>query len=207
MVGTLLVALLSDQRAAEVASYLISGETKTSKSYELSTIPWTCRQGYTVQFKQSYSFLSWALLVRIVNFSEALILVHSCCLLSCSLSVTFKPTCTPFASFSSSPCSRSYYLLNPLAPGPYWHPLCLAGSLSRSSQRHARCLLPSWALLPRASFIHGCCSSGIMLSMHNKTVHLNYMFLSPHMPILVTGSNELPLNEQVCGSFTLTPNH
>ena len=103
-----------------------------SKSYELVTIPQTCRQGYTVPFKQSYSFPFWALLVCVINLSEALVLAHCRCLLSCLLSVTFKPTCMLFASFSS----------------------------------------------------HVCCSSGIMLSMRYKTVQLNHVFLSLHMPIM-----------------------
>ena len=65
---------------------------------------------YTVQFKPSCSFPSRVLLICILNLFEALVLASLILCyyagLSCSLSVTFKPTCTPFASFLSSPHSR-----------------------------------------------------------------------------------------------------
>ena len=69
---------------------------------------------------------SWTLLVCVANLSEALVLAHCHCLLFCLISVTLKPTCTLFTSFSSSPCSHSYYLPDSLTPGPYRCFLCLA---------------------------------------------------------------------------------
>ena len=80
----------------------------------------------------------------------------------------------------SSPCSRSYYLPDPLSPGPYRCLLCLAVLLvlchvQAGDMRAVR------LLLERFSFYH---SRGIMLSMRNKTVWLDHVFLLPRMPIM-----------------------
>ena len=88
MAGTSLLVALFDQRAAKVASWFQARRDKNEQEFIASA----AKLSTTVQFKPSCSFPSWALLVRILNLSAALVLVPCRCLLSCSLSVTFKPT-------------------------------------------------------------------------------------------------------------------
>ena len=106
-----------------------------------------------------------------------------------------------------------------LAPGHCRCLLYLAGSLLHSRPRHVCCMLPFQALLPLAlESIHVCRSSCVMLSMRNKTVQLNHVFLLPRMPIMFhldrrthrqtdTQSDELLLNNQMWGSLMLAPNY
>ena len=178
-----------------------------SKSYELVTIPQTSvsTRLYSPLFKQSYLFPSWALLVRVLNLSEALVLAPCHCLLSCSLSmVTFKPTCTLFASL----------LTRTLTTFPT---LCLQVPTAVFSVLLVLCHVQAGDM--HAYFLpdHVCHSSGVMLSMHNKTALLNHVFLSLRMSIMFhlvrqtnghtdTRSDELPLNEQMWGLLTLAPN-
>ena len=89
-----------------------------------------------------------------------MVLAHCHCLLSCSISVTLKPTCILFTSFSSSPCSRSYYLPDSLTPGPYRCFLCLAILLVlfhvQAGDMHAVRFFPE-PFTPRASSSHVLC--------------------------------------------------
>ena len=130
-------------------------------------------------------------------------------LLSCLLLVTYKPARCSL----SSPCSRSYYLPDSLSPGPYCCLLCLAIFLVLC---HVQAGVAIYALFTSFPSTSPSVVLGIMLSMRNKTVQLDHVFLSPRMPIMFSGqtdrhmdtrSDELPLNEQMWGSLTLTPNN
>ena len=78
--------------------------------------------------------------------------------LSCSLSITFKPMCMLFASFSSSPCSCSFQ-----RSGSRSLPLSSLSYCFSVTFKPAICTL--FASFPSSS---PCRSSGVMLSMHNK---------------------------------------
>ena len=120
--------------------------------------------------------------------------------LYCSLSVTFKPTYTLFTSFSSSPCSCSYYLPDALAPGPYRCLLsyCLTGSLSCSSRRRA--LFTSF-LSSSPSSIHVCRSYDYVEHVQRTSTAQPSVSLATHVHYVPssqmdTRSDELPLNKQ-----------
>ena len=183
MVG---IVTLSDQWAAV---------TKMSKNfYKLVTIP------------RSY----WPLLVCILNLSKALVLVLCRCLLSCSLSVTFKSTCTLFTSFSSSPCLCCYYLNFRCSGSKYLCATLFSVLVVFCHFELATCML--FTSFP--SSCPFCCSSGVRLSMCNKTTTCFFHRACPLCSIWTDGhtdkwtqSDELPLNKQMWGSLTLAPNN
>ena len=163
------------------------------------------QRGFAAAFLSNPRWKSW------LRHCEALVLAPCRCLLSCacSLLVTF----TLFQL--SSPCSRSYYNFPTLClqvPTTVFSVLpSFWFSVTFKPRRYACCSLPE-----RFSFYR---SRGVMLSMRNKTVQLDHVFLSPRMPIMFSGqtdkwpghtdtrSDELPLNKQMWGSLTLAFNY
>ena len=209
MVGTsLLVALLSDQWAAEVASWF--QETKMTKSLR-ARLAMDCTSNLSTRL---LSNSSWAVrsplvcvLIKPLQGSGSSTLPLS--FLSCSLSITFKPTCTLFASFSSSPCSCSFR-----RSGSRSLPLSSLSYCFSVMFKPVMCAL--FASFPSSSL---CCSSGIMLSMRNKqyssTMHVSFHAHAHYVPPgqtdartnghTDTRSDKLSLNDQMWGSLTLAP--
>ena len=152
----------------------------------------------TAQFKPSCLFPSWALLSHVF-------LAHHC-----SLSVTFKPMCTLFASFLSSP-SLAWTLITfptlrhpPLSCLSYWFSVMF---------KPVTCAL--FASFPSSAHVR--CSSGDSLCWACATKQFNHVSFTAHAHYVPSGqmdtwtnghtatqSDELPLNEQ-CRARSRSP--
>ena len=149
MVGTSLLIASSDQWAAKVASWF--QERWRENLYKLATIPRSYRQGYgPIQAELFVPFLSPPCLHFQGSGSSTLPL--SFLLLTLRVRMLFT-------SFSSSPCSRCYYLSDALAPDPCVLSLSCWFCHVRAYNLHAVCFLPEFLSILVA----------FMLSMCNKT--------------------------------------